>query len=164
MGRPFDHRHETRMATFYTLTACLGFATDAALLKGGMALGLSAAWARAVSLFCAMQVTFWVNGLYVFKCLDRKQLHVQWLKYMGSNGVGNLCNYLAFTSLLSLHLHVISNRWFALVVGSLTAWIINYTATRLLVFRHHHTGALGPEKPARAAPCDALTGPAAPPA
>jgi putative flippase GtrA len=129
-----DHRAEGRLAALYTLTAGAGFLTDAAILKGLMALGAPAAVARAASLFCAMQVTFWINGALVFKRLEKGRVLGQWARYMGTNGFGNLCNYFAFVTLISLHWPFWSNRWTALIVGSFTAWVINYSCTRLFVF------------------------------
>jgi putative flippase GtrA len=122
------------LALRYSLTAGLGFLTDAGVLKGGMALGLDAAMARCVSLFCAMQVTFWVNGLLVFNCIEPRRLHWQWLRYMGGNGFGNICNYLIFVTLISLHQPIISNQWVDLTLGAAAAWLINFTWTRRVVF------------------------------
>jgi putative flippase GtrA len=129
-GRP----KEGRLAILYSLTAGLGFLTDVTVLKIGMSLGLDAAWARALSLFCAMQTTFWVNALFVFRCREPRRWPMQWLRYMAGNGVGNLCNYLLFTTLLSLHRPILSNRWLAVGLGGLLAWVINYACARLLVF------------------------------
>ena len=116
----------------YSLVACLGFVTDVILLKLGIHFGLSPAAARCISLFCAMQVTFTVNGLLVFRCLRADAIHLQWGGYMATNSVGNLANYLTFTTLLSLHMPVVSNHLFAVAVGGLIAWVINFTCTRLV--------------------------------
>jgi putative flippase GtrA len=88
-----------------------------------------------VSLACAMQVTFVLNGLHVFGGLERRYLPRQWLAYMASNGFGNFCNYWIFVTLVSLHWRVVSNHLFALAAGSVCAWLLNYLATRFWVFR-----------------------------
>lgn len=119
----------------YSLASFCGFATDLIILKIGVALGLSPAWARVISLSTAMQVTFLINGLLIFKCLDLKRLHIQWSGYILTNAFGNLCNYLVFTTLLSLHRAIFSDHTLAVTVGALVAWAINYTSTRFLVFR-----------------------------
>lgn len=118
----------------YTAVACVGFVADWLLLKLGIALGLPPWGARAISLTCAMQVTFALNRQFVFSCPDQGSLPVQWACYMATNALGNLCNYLAFTTLLSLHRPLLSNPLFALVVGGVTAWTINYLSARHLVF------------------------------
>ena len=140
-----------RMVTLkYSAASMCGFVTDLAILKLGVSLGLSPAWARAISLFCAMQVTFCINGFLVFRCIEARRIHIQWAAYMAMNGFGNLCNYLVFTTLLSLHREVLSNHVFAVSVGAFVAWTINYAGTRLIVFnaraRHwmERLEALGP--------------------
>ncbi len=113
----------------------LGFALDAGILHLGVANGLSPAWARVVSLGVAMQATFVINGLLVFRCLERHRLARQWAGYMAATGFGNLCNYWIFVTLVSLHERIVSAPMVALVVGSASAWSINYCAARLVVFR-----------------------------
>ena len=120
----------------------IGLAVDAALLRTGVALGLSAAVARIISLFFAMQVTFLINGVHVFRCLERARWPRQWAGYMTANGVGNFCNYWIFVALVSTHWRIVSDHLFALVVGSFSAYLINYGATRLLVFGKGRTQAL----------------------
>ena len=125
---------EAGLALKFAAVGMIGFLVDAALLRTGIALGLSAAAARAVSLFFAMQATFAINGVHVFRCLTRRLFVRQWAGYMAANGFGNFCNYLIFVSLVSLHQAVASNYYVALCASSLTAWAINYAGTRLLVF------------------------------
>jgi putative flippase GtrA len=114
----------------------VGFAVDLALLHAAIGLGLEPAWARVISLGCAMQVTFVVNGLYVFRTLrhDRRGLAGQWASYLVTNAFGNLCNYWIFVTLVSLHHPVVSRPVWALCLASLSAWGLNYGAARLLVF------------------------------
>jgi putative flippase GtrA len=126
---------EARLAMKFTGVSLLGFVTDLIVLRVGMALGLEAAWARVISLFCAMQVTFVINGLHVFRTLDRSNPFRQWATYMGSNGFGNVCNYWIFLTLVSTHWRLVSAAPFALCVGAFTAWVLNYACARFLVFR-----------------------------
>lgn len=122
------------MALKYSAVAMLGFGTDVVLLQAGAGLGVRPFAARAVSLFMAMQVTFLANGWLVFRCLTRERCVRQWLRYVGSNAIGNFANYWVFLTLLSLHMAVLSNHLFALCVGGVSAWAINYVSTRWLVF------------------------------
>lgn len=119
----------------FTLVSNLGFATDATLLHLLMEAGAAPAWARVVSLLCAMQVTFLVNGLLVFRSLDRHRPWRQWTAYMLAHGFGNFCNYWIFITLVSLHRPPLSEPLVALAVASLLAWTINYLAARYVVFR-----------------------------
>jgi putative flippase GtrA len=119
----------------FTLVSGVGFAADAGVLHLLMEAGEPAAWARVVSLLCAMQVTFLVNGLLVFRCLDRVRPWRQWASYMLAHGFGNLCNYWIFITLVSLHRPVVSAPLVALAVASVFAWVLNYFAARYVVFR-----------------------------
>lgn len=119
----------------FTVVSGLGFAVDAAVLHLLMEAGASAAAARVASLLCAMQVTFLVNGLLVFRCLTRERLWRQWAAYMFAHGLGNLCNYWIFVTLVSLHRQPLSAPLAALAVASAVAWAINYASARYFVFR-----------------------------
>ena len=126
---------EVRLALTFGAVGMIGFCVDAAVLHVGLGAGLPAWGARLISLFLAMQATFLINGLHVFRSLDRARLHRQWAGYMLANGFGNFCNYWIFVTLVSLHWAVVSNHYAALAIGSLSAWAINFAGTRLFVFR-----------------------------
>ena len=139
---------EGRLAAVFASVSLLGFATDFSVLHLLVSAGAPAAWARIGSLFCAMQVTFLVNGLLVFRCLDLARPWRQWAGYMTTNGVGNLANYWIFVSLISLHRPLVSTPLFGVAAGSVTAWMINYLSTRLLVFRKTPAAQITPCEPA----------------
>ncbi len=122
------------MALRFAGVGLIGFAIDAALLRVGLGLGLTAASARVISLICAMQVTFAINGLVVFRCLTARKFARQWFGYMTTNRFGNFCNYWIFVTLVSTHWRVVSNPYLALIAGAATAYLINYAGARLLVF------------------------------
>lgn len=128
-------RQEAGLAAKHACVSGLGFAVDAVVLRTGLHFGLEPAWARVISLACAMHATFLLNGLFVFRCLrwDRA-LPRHWAGYMATNAFGNLCNYWIFVTLVSLHAPPVSLPLIALTLGSLGAWVINYGCTRFLVF------------------------------
>jgi putative flippase GtrA len=119
----------------YLLVSACGFGTDLAVLKLGILLGLEPAWARVLSLICAMQLTFGLNGFLVFRGFEHGRISHQWVRYMATNAFGNLCNLLVFTTLLSLHQRVLSNHLLAVSVGGVVACCGNYAGTRWLVFK-----------------------------
>jgi putative flippase GtrA len=119
----------------FTFVSVLGFAADAAVLHLLMEVGASPAWARVASLLCAMQATFLINGLVVFRCLDLVRPWRQWAGYMLAHGFGNFCNYWIFVALVSLHRLPWSAPLVALAIASVTAWGINYVGARYFVFR-----------------------------
>lgn len=126
---------EARLALAFGGVGLVGFCVDAALLHLGLGAGLPAWAARIVSLFFAMQATFTINRLHVFRDLERTHLARQWTGYMLANGFGNFCNYWIFLTLVSTRWPLISNHYAALAVGSLSAWLINFAGTRMFVFR-----------------------------
>jgi len=125
---------EGGLAVKFAGVSLIGFATDAVLLHIGIASGIEPAWSRVISLICAMQVTFIINGLGVFRSLDRKHWPRQWARYMLSNGFGNFCNYWIFVTLVSTHWRIVADPMVALCCGAFTAWMINYCGARFFVF------------------------------
>ncbi|HEX4182559.1 MAG TPA: GtrA family protein [Caulobacteraceae bacterium] len=149
IARTLSLAREARLALTFGGVGLIGFCVDAALLRLGLGLGLPAWAARMISLFCAMQATFTINGLHVFRSLDNCRLVRQWTGYMLANGFGNFCNYWIFLTMVSTHWPVVANHYFALTVGSLSAWVINFTGTRLFVFRCSIRKAADPDGPSR---------------
>ncbi len=125
---------EAHLALKLAGVGLVGFAVDASLLHLAIGFGMAPAWARVISLSTAMQVTFAINGLRVFRCLDRTTLLRQWAGYMASSGFGNFCNYWIFVTMVSTHWRIVSDHLFALAVGSFMAWLINYVGARFVVF------------------------------
>ncbi|MGZ3273268.1 MAG: GtrA family protein [Caulobacteraceae bacterium] len=128
-------RHEASAALKFAAVGGLGFLTDISVLH--LCLGvlhLTPFEGRAVSLACAMQVTFLINGLLVFRCLTWPSCARHWLVYTGSNGLGNLINYLVFASLVASRLPEVSRNGWALVTGSVIAYAFNFLCVRFMVF------------------------------
>ena len=126
---------DSRLFAGFIVVGVLGFATDAGLLTAGLAYGLPAAGARAISVTVALQTTFILNGLLVFRSLQRASFGRQWLGYMVSNGFGAACNYAVFVALTASHIPWLSERTPAFVAAAVVALFVNFTGTRLLAFR-----------------------------
>jgi putative flippase GtrA len=144
-------RREAATALKFAAVGGLGFLTDITVLRLCLrGLHLTPFEGRAVSLACAMQVTFLVNGLFVFRCLSWRNCGRQWLAYMGSNGLGNLINYLIFAGLVASRLPEVSRNGWALVISSAAAYAFNFLCARFMVF-----GEPGPRDRRKAPPmCD----------
>jgi putative flippase GtrA len=125
---------ECSLAAKYCGVGLIGFLVDLGVLHLMLRVGLEPAWARVISLLCAMHVTFATNGLHVFRQLDARRCVAQWARYMACNGVGNVCNFWIFVTLVSSRWPVIATPAFAVAAGSASAWAINFAATRFLVF------------------------------
>jgi putative flippase GtrA len=125
---------ECRLAARYTGVSLIGFVVDVVVLHLLLAVAIEPAWARVVSLTIAMHVTFVINGRHVFQTLSWQSLPRQWWRYMVSNGLGNLCNYWIFVTMVSTHWLAVSIPVVALATGSAAAWAINFAAARHFVF------------------------------
>jgi putative flippase GtrA len=123
-----------RLLVKFTSVALIGFGLSALVLHFGLEAGLRPWAARLIALLCAMNLTFLINGKFVFKALTRQRFFAQWGAYLMNSAVGNLCNYWVFVTLESTHRPLIGNPYVALFAGSATAWAINYTGARLVVF------------------------------
>jgi putative flippase GtrA len=128
-------RQEGQLVRGHIVVSLAGFAIDAVLLWTSLQSGLSAPLSRLISLAWAMQATFVLNGLYVFRNLRPASLPRQWLAYMCSNSLGNLVNYGLFVALVASRAPVVSLHYVALCLSALTAWAINYCGARLIAFR-----------------------------
>ena len=141
--RPFSLcGREGRLIGGHVSVSLVGFGLDALILTTSLGSGLHAAEARLISLFWAMQATFVLNGLFVFREMTLKGLPRQWARYMACNGLGNLANYLIFVGLVATRWPLISNHYSALCVGALAAWTINYSGARLWAFRRPRLGGI----------------------
>ena len=123
-----------RLLVKFSGVALIGFAVSALALKLGLEWGLRPWSARLIALACAMNVTFLINGRFVFKVLTRRTFVTQWLAYCANSAFGNFCNYWIFVTLESTHRPVIGDPYVALFAGSIAAWAINFTGARFLVF------------------------------
>lgn len=123
-----------RLLVKFSGVALIGFVVSALVLKLGLESGLHPWSARLIALLCAMNVTFLINGRFVFKALKRQRFMAQWLAYCANSAFGNFCNYWIFVTLESTHRPVIGDPYIALFAGSIAAWAINFTGARFLVF------------------------------
>lgn len=133
--RSRGRRFECILAAKHAAASVVGFAVDFTILHLAIRHGLEPAWARVVSLAVAVNVTFVVNALFVFRVLgSQRRLVRQWLVYLVTNACGNFCNYWIFVTLVSLHHPYVSRTTTALCIAAFSAWIINYAGARLIVF------------------------------
>jgi putative flippase GtrA len=128
-------RREGLLIGGHVSVSLAGFVLDAIVLTTSIGSGLHPDIARLISLFWAMQATFVLNGLFVFRKLKLKTLPGQWVRYMACNGVGNLLNYLVFVALVATGWPMVSNHYAALCIAAALAWTINYSGARLWAFQ-----------------------------
>jgi putative flippase GtrA len=129
-----QYQREAGFAVKFALAGLVGFVVDAGVLHLGLSSGLGPAVARAISILSAMQMTFLINGLLVFKCLTRRNFPRHWAAYMVTSGFGNFCSYMIFITLTSLHGSVLSQAWLAFPASTFAAYMINFAGARFVVF------------------------------
>jgi putative flippase GtrA len=127
-------RPRRRLLAKFTGVALIGFAVSALVLHLGLEAGLRPWLSRLIALVCAMNVTFLINGQFVFRAFNQGRVFKQWAAYVTNSAFGNFCNYWVFVTLESTHREVIGNPYVALLAGSVTAWAINYAGARFVVF------------------------------
>ena len=123
-----------RLLAKFTAVALIGFVVSAVILHLGLEAGLRPWAARLIALLFARHVTFLINGRFVFRVLTRERFLAQWAAYVANSAVGNFCNYWVFVTLESTHRPILGNPYVALFAGSITAWAINFTGARFVVF------------------------------
>jgi putative flippase GtrA len=134
METPPVRRQRRRLLLKFTLVALVGFGVSALVLHLAMDAGVRPWLARVIALVAAMNVTFLINGRFVFGALSRGRVLAQWGAYVTNSAFGNTCNCLVFVALQSSHRPVIGDPYVALLAGSATAWAINFLGARFLVF------------------------------
>ncbi|MBS0333612.1 MAG: GtrA family protein [Proteobacteria bacterium] len=123
-----------RLLAKFSGVALVGFVLSATILHLGLEMGFRPWAARLIALVFAMNVTFLINGRFVFGGLTRRRFLVQWATYCANSACGNFCNYWTFVTLESTHRAVIGDPYVALAAGSVVAWAINFTGARFVVF------------------------------
>ena len=89
---------------------------------------------RVVSFLVAATVTWALNRNYTFK-VDRKANRTEWVCYVAFMMVGAVINYGAFAVCITWWEIARAQPWLAVAVGSLAGLGVNFTTSRLLVFR-----------------------------
>ena len=120
----------------FLIVGVTGFAVDAGLLELFVSLGLAAAVARIFSIALALQVSYLLHGNFTYRShagMSRKG----WIKFMLSNLVGAVLNYVIFLTVLSLDVahDPRASRWIALFVAVFLTMGFNYWANRRFAFR-----------------------------
>lgn len=118
----------------YGLVGIVGFAVDASTLAIMLAAGAGALDGRAVSYVVAGSCTWVLNRRWTFH--DRSDRRArQWGRFLAVNTLGGAVNYGVYAFLV-LHWHDSSTMFpiFAVAVGSLCGYVINFLLSKHVVF------------------------------
>ena len=123
----------------FGIVGAAGYVVDAAILALNTGPGhMAFEPARAISIFCAMCVTWAGNRYLTFP--DRRAHGIagmarEWMTFVGANLVGAVVNYAASVALVHWAPAPISNHFVAQALGVLAGLVFNFTLSAKLVFR-----------------------------
>lgn len=116
-----------------------GFVIDASVFFALHDLmGLSPYIARALSIVIAMTGTWFGNRTLTFAdhaASGTRAMSREYLTFAGTNAIGNLANYAAFSALVGLAPQPFNYRYLALVAGTAVGLVFNFTLSKRIVFR-----------------------------
>jgi len=111
----------------------LGFLVNAAVVES-LSPRFGPFWAQCLAFPTAATVTWWLNRRFTFGASQRT-LHQEWLHYVFANSFGWLANNGVYLYLV-LHLAVAyQHPVIAVAAGSLAGMLLNFVASRWIVFR-----------------------------
>jgi putative flippase GtrA len=120
----------------FAIVGTLGFAVDAALLYlclHGTGLGLYGG--RLVSYLVAATTTWYFNRKFTFTGSDESAPMRQWMRFVTTNGLGGLINYGTYSFVVAYWGAVPLVPLIGVAVGSISGLGVNFTASRLFVFK-----------------------------
>ena len=128
--------------TRFAMIGTAAFVVDTAVLYTGLTLGLGFYWGRALSYFVAATFTWYGNRRITFvqtKAHGAGAIVAEWALFLLANLVGGAVNYGTYAVLVSLVPAVRIYPVLGVAAGAIAGLGINFTLSRLLVFRNRHT-------------------------
>jgi putative flippase GtrA len=125
-----------RQALRFAGVGVVGFFVDAGVLTLAMSLlGLNRYSARCLSFLVAVTATWAMNRTFTFKQGASSSLLREWLRFCAANAVGGLVNLGTYAWLSSSFAIAREFPVAAVAAGSLSGLLVNFTLSRLFVFR-----------------------------
>jgi putative flippase GtrA len=120
----------------FCLVGALGFAVDAGVLMLCLrVLDLGLYEGRFVSFLVAATVTWKLNRQFTFRNARSDRPHSQWARYVVANGLGGTANFAAYALVVGATSAGNAYPVLGVAAGSLAGLLLNFTSSRLLVFR-----------------------------
>ncbi|MEC5325773.1 GtrA family protein [Aurantimonas sp. A3-2-R12] len=117
----------------FVLVGAIGFVVNA----GGVLLlhrHVGPVIAQLIAFPVAVTVTWWCNRIYTFAKSGRKWLS-EWAHYVGANLVGWIVTNAVYVSLIISEPFFRENLIIALAIGAAAGLVLNFTASKWVVFR-----------------------------
>jgi putative flippase GtrA len=116
-----------------------GFLVDSTVLfLAHHAAGLDPYLARAISIFAAMNFTWFGNRELTFRAhaaTGPREMLAEWSRFILTNAVGALVNYGVYAAIVRFAPPPLNNIYAALVAGVAAGLVFNFTLSRKFVFR-----------------------------
>jgi putative flippase GtrA len=120
----------------FALVGTIGFLVDAAVLYALMfGLGAGPYLGRAGSFLAAASATWLLNRVYTFREVERSDPKRQWLRFVGFMVLGGAVNYGVYAAIVAVAPAHPVVPLLAVAAGSLAGLAVNFTTSRLFVFR-----------------------------
>ncbi len=125
----------------FCAVGAIGFVVDAGVLHIlTRQFGLDPYSGRFISFLLAATVTWQLNRHYTFSAAGESRLCRQWGRYVAANAMGGGLNYLTYSAGVMLFDIVQQHLLLGVAVGSAIGLLVNYTASRHLVFKRAAAG------------------------
>ena len=125
-----------RQFLFFVLVGTIGFIIDAAtlyLVMGQLGAGLYGG--RVISYLVSATSTWALNRRYTFRGQRSAYRLGEWSRFLAANAVGGLVNYMTYAVLVSTYATAGAHPVIGVAAGSLAGLLINFGASRYIVFR-----------------------------
>ena len=127
-----------RQALRFAAVGVLGFLVDAGVLMAGRSvLGLDLYSARGLSYIVAVTSTWALNRAFTFKEHASSSKLVEWARFFAANTLGGAINLGVYAALVNYVPVVHAVPVLGVAAGSLSGLCVNFTLSRLYVFRAH---------------------------
>jgi len=114
----------------------VGFLVDAGVLTLVLAAtGLGFYWGRLVSFLVAATVTWALNRRFTFGAAAKSGRLAQWVRFVLVNSGGGLVNYAVYAVLVAGSAFIRDWPVLAVAAGSIAGLLVNFTASKRLVFK-----------------------------
>ncbi|SAL07480.1 GtrA-like protein [Caballeronia arationis] len=119
----------------FAIAGGIGFAVDAGILYGMLAIGAGYFVGRLVSFLAAVWTTWQINRRFTFVPNNSGTRWQEWWRYLSAMLGGGSVNYAAYSVTVMLLPSTPLKPLFAVAVGSIVGMIVNFLSAKLWVFK-----------------------------
>lgn len=122
----------------FLVIGTIGFVVDAGTLKLLVAFAhIDLYSGRLVSYLTAATGNWLLNRHFTFRQAREQSPFMQWVKYLGANGIGFAVNYATYAALITYVAVAKAHPVIGVAAGSIAGLSFNFTVNKFWVFRAH---------------------------